>query len=118
VRLATVMSGPDPADELPIACTLGAGDFETRQAELSALGRRSLISIEHPAGSPVVLAFRRDAATKAELERIAAAEAECCGFLKLTITAGESLELTIEGPDDAGAVIEDLVGAFNAEVAA
>jgi hypothetical protein len=111
------MSGPD-RDGLPIACALGAGDFEARQAELARLGRRSLVSIERPADGPIVLAFKGDSETRAELERIIAAEAECCAFLELGLRSGEPLELTIDGPDDARPVIEDLVNAFAAEAAA
>jgi hypothetical protein len=114
VQTSALMTGSD----LPIACTLGAGDLETRQAELAALGRRSLISVDRPDGGPFRLSFESDPLTKAELERIVAAEAECCAFLKMTITDSDPLELTIDGPDDAGLVIEELVSVFASEAAA
>jgi hypothetical protein len=98
--------------ELPIACSLDAGDLETRQAELAAIGRRSLLSVGRADGAPVVLAFKSDAETKAELERIVAAEAACCAFLELTITTGDSLQLTIDGPEDAGPIVDELVSAI------
>jgi hypothetical protein len=113
-----VISGPDQPDELPVACTLGAGDFETRRSELTALGRRSLISVDRSKTGPVVLSFKSDTETRSELERIVHAEAECCAFLQMTITVRDSLKLTIDGPDDAGPVIDELVGAFAAEAAA
>ena len=115
MRVPTVMSRPDQTHELPIACTLAGGDFETRQAELSALGGSSLISVDRPADGPVVLSFKSDPKTRADLDRIVAAEAECCPFLRLTITTGKRLELTIDGPADAALVIEELVGAVATE---
>ncbi len=93
------MNDPGQANELPIACTLGAGDFETRMRELTALGRRSLLSIERSSAGPVVLSFQNDPATETELERIVAAEADCCAFLELMITTGDALDLTIDGPE-------------------
>jgi hypothetical protein len=110
-----VTARSDQKKELPIACTLGAGDFEARLAELAALGARRLISVDHPhGGGPVRLSFKSDPETKAKLQSIVAAEAECCAFLQLTITAGDLLELTIDGPDDAAPVIDGLVAAFGA----
>jgi hypothetical protein len=106
---------PQESTELPIACTLGAGDFETRLAEIRAIGRRNLLRVRRVSNGPVVLSFRRDSETEAELQRIVAAEAECCAFLELRITRGEELELTIDGPEDARPVIEELVDAFAAE---
>ena len=88
--------------ELPIACSLQPGDLKARQAELVAIGRRSLLSVERAEGQPAVLAFRNDAGTKTELERIVAAEKECCAFLDMTITSGATLKLQIDGPADAG----------------
>jgi hypothetical protein len=98
--------------DLPIACLLGAGDLETRQAELSAIGRRSLVSVDRADGTRVVLSFNNDAETKLELERIVAAEAECCAFLELTITDGDQLTLTIDGPPGAAPIVDELIGAI------
>jgi hypothetical protein len=109
------MSKHDPIDELPIACSLAAGDLKTRQSELVALGRQSLISVDRTDHGPVVLHFKADAATRAELRRIVAAEAECCAFLQMTLTEGASLNLAIEGPTGAGPVIEELVSTFETE---
>jgi hypothetical protein len=103
--------------DLPIACSLGSSDLRAREAELAALGRRSLISVDRRDGS-VTLNFTSDPETKAELERVVAAEAECCAFLTMTITVGNSIRLAIDGPDDAAPIIEELVDAFAAEAAA
>jgi hypothetical protein len=116
-RVARVIDRPDSRSELPIACTLDAGGFEGRQAEWAALGR-SLLSVERPERGPVLIGFRADAQTKAELDRLVAAEAECCPFLELAVVTGESLELMIDGPADAGPVIDQLVDGLTAEAPA
>jgi len=106
------MSEAGQRNQLPIACRLGADDLETRRDQLAALGRKSLISVDRRESGGVVLSFKSDPETRAELDRIVAAEAECCAFLQLTITGDERLELRIDGPSDAAGAIEDLVGAF------
>lgn len=103
---------------LPIACSLDSGDLEDRRAELRALAQRSLISVARPHGTPVVLTFKNDPATKAALERIVAAESECCPFLEMTLADRDSLELAIDGPEDAGPIVDDFVSAFAAEATA
>jgi hypothetical protein len=97
--------------ELPIACSLSAGDLEARQAELAAVGRRSLISVARAEGA-AVLNFKKGPGTRSELERIVAAEAECCAFLEMNVREGDSLTLTIDGPEGAGPVVEELVEAI------
>jgi hypothetical protein len=103
-----------PGRELPIACFLDAAGLRARKAELAALGR-SLISVSQPEGEPAVLSFTSDGGTRAVLDHIVAAEAECCPFLDLRIAEGDPLELTIDGPADAAPVIADLVAAFRGE---
>ena len=98
--------------ELPIACSLDAAALPAREAELARLGG-SLISVTSGEGPPVVLRFKPDRGTRAELDRIVAAEAECCPFLRMTVREGEALELTIDGPDDAAPVIAELVGTIS-----
>jgi hypothetical protein len=97
--------------ELPIACSLDAPDLRAREAELVRLGG-SLISVTSTNGAPVVLRFKPDRGTRAELDRIVAAEAECCPFLEMSVREGETLELTIDGPDDAAPVIAGLARAI------
>ena len=106
--------GVDRMTELPIACSLSAGDLEARQAELVAIGRRSLLAVTRADRVPV-LSFRNDGGTRAELERIVAAEAECCAFLEMKIGEGDLLTLTIDGPEGAGPIIEELVEAITLE---
>ena len=102
-------------NDLPIACSLQPGDLKTRQAELVAVGGRSLLSVKRADGEPALLAFRNDAQTRSELERIVAAEAECCAFLDMRISNGDALELQIDGPADAGPIVDELVEAIASE---
>jgi hypothetical protein len=96
----------------PIACSLGARDLQQRLAEMAKVGAASLIDRAVDDGRHV-LRFRADATTRARLDAIVAAEADCCSFLDLSLVedAGE-LVLTIRAPDEAQAVADDLALAF------
>jgi hypothetical protein len=98
--------------DLPIACSLDAAALQAREAELARLGG-SLISVTSGEGPPAVLRFKPDRRTRAQLDRIVAAESECCPFLQMTVREGEALELTIDGPDDAAPVIAELAGTIS-----
>jgi hypothetical protein len=103
--------------ELPIACSLSAVDLEARRAELAEIGRRGLVSLTQASADRAVLDFNPDPRTKRDLERVVAAEAECCAFLEMNITEGDSLTLSIAGPPEAGALVEELARAIAGEVA-
>jgi hypothetical protein len=107
------MTGTD----LPIACFLDAAGLRARESELARLGH-GLVSVSRPDGAPVVLRFTADQETRKRLDRIVAAEAECCPFLDMRVREGETLELAIDGPDDAAPVIAGLVSAISGSVAA
>jgi hypothetical protein len=95
--------------DLPIACSLDAPALERRLADIRAFGRDAFLAAE-PGG---VLRFRATPETRRRLERIIAAEAECCAFLSLELREqrGE-LRLTISAPEDAEPVVAGLVEAF------
>jgi hypothetical protein len=98
--------------DIPIACSLTADELPERLAELSALGRDSLLSI----GPDGVLRFRADERTRARLEAIIAAEARCCSFLSFDLREqGGVLELTITAPEGGEPLASELAGAFVAE---
>jgi hypothetical protein len=103
--------------DLPIACFLDAAGLRARESELARLGH-SLISVSRRDRAPVVLRFTADEETRNRLDRIIAAEAECCPFLEMKVREGETLELSIDGPDDAAPVIAGLVSAISGPVAA
>jgi hypothetical protein len=102
------------ATQLPIACSLSGPDLRERLAEIRDLGRAGLISVEREGGRHV-LRFHPSAEISRRLARIVEAEADCCAFLAMRIdeTPG-SVDLTIEGPDGAQPVADELVAAFAA----
>jgi hypothetical protein len=97
---------------LPIACTLGARDLESRVAELRALGGDGLLSVTEAPGR-AELRFRAGEDIHRRVEAAAAAEAKCCAFLDFRV-AGDpgGTVLTITAPSGAAEAIPELVAAF------
>jgi hypothetical protein len=100
------------AQELPIACSLGADDLAARLDLIAATGAESLISRDAE-GDTQLLRFRRDDDVRRSLEAIVVAEARCCSFLEMEIReeAG-ALVLVIDAPADAAPVAAALASAF------
>ena len=98
--------------ELPIACSLRAAEMPVRLAEIGSIGRASLLGAQ-TADSRAELRFRAGPETRARLEAIVAAEAECCAFLAMSLRdeAG-GITLTIDAPEGAEPVMHELVAAF------
>jgi hypothetical protein len=105
-------------NDLPIACSLGAAALTQRLAEMRALGRAALLGVE-PGRGRTSLYFAADEETRARLKEIVAAEAACCAFLRLTLAdEATRIVLTIEAPEGAELVVDDLVAAFSDKQAA
>jgi hypothetical protein len=101
-------------ESLPIACSLRGDELPRRLAEIAALGRAALISVER-GGARSLLRFQPSSANRAELERIVAAESSCCSFLRLELEDQPSATtLTIEAPPGGEPVMHELVDAFAA----
>jgi hypothetical protein len=95
-----------------IACSLEAGQLSRRLVEIKAIGAASLIEHRRE-GRRHLLRFNADEETRQRLERIVAAESECCGFLDLRLDEqGGGLLLTLAAPDDGQAVADELALAF------
>jgi hypothetical protein len=104
-------------EELPIACSLSGADLRDRLAEMKEAGRAGLIHVE-TAGGAAVLRFRASEGMSDRLDRIVAAESECCAFLDLSVEeSDEALELRIAGPEGSEPVVEELVEAFTGRTA-
>lgn len=102
-------------EELPIACSLDPGDMTRRYAEMSALGRSGLMEAEQGVRHSV-LRFRDGDRTADRLGAIVAAEAECCAFLSMKVSKEpDGLQLTIDAPEGAEPILEDMVNAFRGE---
>ena|SRR5438309_4348947 len=92
----------------PIACSLGASERVARGREWDALLRSALLE-RRPTSRGARLRFARDDAVAAALERLVAAERECCPFLELELSrARGELVLEASGPPEAVPVIEEL----------
>jgi hypothetical protein len=99
-------------DEPRVACSLGAAALGERLSEIGRLGADALLARER-SGDRHLLRFRAGASTRERLERIVAAERECCSFLELELGSdGDELLLSISAPQAGGEVAAELAGAF------
>ena len=95
--------------DIPIVCTLRPdalrGQLEDWQSLLAHAARR------HPLDDGLRVEFAPSAAP-ADLMRLVAAEQDCCQFLRFSITVdNRGVALEVRGPEDAGSIIEGLLGA-------
>ena len=101
-----------PHETEALACSLNSAAFRERRT----LVRRRLLP--HVTGiarsdSGVILAFANTDALYAELEAFMDLERQCCGFLTFTLSpAAESLTLSIEGPEEAAAILDMFAAVF------
>jgi hypothetical protein len=96
----------------PIACSLGAGEMRQRLDAIAALGAKSLVGRESTSEAHI-LRFRTGEGTRRELERILAAEAECCPFLDLELSERDGeVMLRMGAPEDARPLADGLAAAF------
>ena len=100
----------------PIACTLGAGDFQARVAWIAALNARALRN--HRRDDLILhLTYAPNAA--ADIREMVSKERACCAFLDSAIwedTTG--LVLTITAPEDAREAAELVFEPFVAKTPA
>lgn len=100
---------------LAIACTLGAGDFKERVAEIRGLARRSLRRSERDALT-LRLTYDRDAL--AVVEDIVAKESDCCAFLDFDLRHDAAgVQLAITAPASAADAADQLFAHFAPELA-
>ena len=70
--------------DIPIACSLTPGELADRRGEWAAL--RAYRTGERRTATTLTTTWRLDENARAELERLVAAERECCAFLSLELT--------------------------------
>jgi hypothetical protein len=103
--------------ELPVVCSLEAADLQTRLAEIADLGAEALLGgamRDHTH----LLRFRSAPSVRRRLEKVIAAEAECCAFLDLALDEqGGDLVLTISAPEAGQPTADALAAAFEANLA-
>jgi hypothetical protein len=103
--------------ELPIACTLDAGDYRVRLDDMAAVGRAALIDAD---ATPrrASLRFAADTGVRERVDALVAAESQCCAFLAMTVTEeADIIVLTVEAPDGAAPVLAEIVEAFHGRAA-
>jgi hypothetical protein len=103
--------------EMPVACSLDAGQLEERLTAIREVGARSL-TFHAVEGSRHTLRFRGSRKTRRQLEEIVAAEADCCSFLDLSLhDDGGDLVLSIAAPEHAKELGDQLAHSFESDTA-
>ncbi len=101
----------NPADEIPVACTLSADDLAGRRDSLVAgiLARAERVT-ELPEGLRVELAS--EPGLLADLARFVEQERACCRFLRFALTAepdGGPIVVEVTGPPGTGAFLRSIL---------
>jgi MerR family transcriptional regulator, copper efflux regulator len=98
----------DEDSSVPIACSLTAGAARDREREWRELLSRALIS-RTPAVGGVRVELRALPGARGELERLIAAEMECCPFMTMSVeTTAAGLALTVTAAALAAPLVEQL----------
>jgi hypothetical protein len=93
-----------------VACVLDGNAYRARVARIQALMDQALIARER-VETAVRMRFRRDAGVEAHLKELVALEQECCPFLVFALdTLPREVVLTISGPENAAALLDDAFG--------
>lgn len=100
-------------EEVPIACTLGAGDYQERVAWLAALNQRAL---RHHHRQDLRLEVTYAADAHADVTRLVEQERACCPFLAFSVVeGGDDVQLVIQAPEAAREAADALFAAFVAK---
>ena len=79
---------------------------------MADLGRTALLGARTEGGR-AVLRFAARSGVREHVERIVAAESQCCAFLAMQVTdAPDEVVLSITAPEGAEPVLDELVDAF------
>ena len=98
----------DTDSSVPIACSLTPGAFGDREREWRELLSRALVS-RTPAIGGVRAELKALPGVRGELDRLIAAETECCPFLTMSVeTTAAGLALTVTAPELAAPIVEEL----------
>jgi hypothetical protein len=107
--------GPSGKDDTPTACTLGAGDFNERTAEIRDLARRALRDAKR---APLTLTLTYAPEAAEEVRILMTKEQECCPFLAFELKqTAASVELVVVAPPSAREAADVLFDHFAPELA-
>ncbi|WP_157885117.1 hypothetical protein [Neorhizobium galegae] len=96
--------------EAPIVCTLDAGDFKTRTAQIEALALRHLKNVSR---EPLSIQLTYAVEALPELRDLVAKETECCAFLDFDLKEERyGVRLRITAPEAARDAADDLFAHF------
>jgi MerR family copper efflux transcriptional regulator len=99
----------DTTGDVPMVCTLGAGEMSSRFDEWNALLQH--VVARHGLADGLRLEFL-STADVTEIARLAAAEQSCCSFFDFGLTIDtRGIALEVHAPPDAQPVLADLFGA-------
>lgn len=91
------MDGRDDVVTVPTACTLDTDHARRRVARWHALSERAQPTVTQPGPDIMQVHYPMAPGVIAELTRLAALEAECCGLLTFAVQeAGHEVILTVE----------------------
>ena len=95
---------------VPIACTLGAGDFADRVSWIAELNRSALRAHRRD-GLALTLDYAPEAASR--VHDLVARERACCAFLAFRVdAAAERVRLTVEAPAETRDALDQLFAPF------
>jgi len=102
------------SQELPVVCSLDAGDLEQRLATIGEIGAESLIDRREEGGDQL-LRFRPDPRTHERLQSVIDAERQCCAFLDLSLKEDDGyLVLSVSAPEAGRTTAVGFAAAFAA----
>ncbi|MDW9619217.1 hypothetical protein [Sinorhizobium meliloti] len=100
----------DEKSDMPIACTLDAGDFKTRTAQIEALASRHL---RHVSREPLSIELTYAAEALPDLRDLVRKETECCAFLDFDLKEDrDGVRLRITAPEAARDAADTLFAHF------
>jgi len=113
---ATAADTPGSEDEVPIACTLGAGEMATRLDEWNALLADTAdllqgVTARHQLDDGCLHLEFGPHSDVTEIARLAAAEQGCCRFFRFALVIdGRGIALEVHAPPDGQPVLTALFG--------
>ena len=100
--------------EVPLACTLSAGELPARRQQIRSLGMDGLLSVEHDARR-AIFRFRSGEQMRRRIDEIVEAESRCCAFLDFRVEeAGGATLLTISAPSGGEPALGEFAALFTA----
>lgn len=105
------MQAPEkPPTELPVACSLPAGEQVPRVERWRSLAAGFLLA-EEATAEGVRLRYRREPEARAELEDLARLERDCCGWAEWRVSAAEdAIVLEVSAEVDGAAALRAMFG--------